>query len=90
LFTNKKQFFILITLQNSIKSKMTNNKELLTLEDISKKLKDRKLYVVSEATGLSFPTLKKLVNGETNKYNYSTLKSISDYFKDEKVSNLSD
>lgn len=62
---------------------MTKNSELLSLEEISKKLKDRKLHVVSEATGLSFPTLRKLTEGKTKEYHYSTLLSISNYFKKE-------
>ena len=62
---------------------MTDNKELLSLEEISKKLKDRKLQVVSSATGLSFPTLRKLTEGKTTEYHYSTLVSISNYFKKE-------
>ena len=64
------------------------NSDLLTLEEISRKLKDRKLHVVSKATGLSFPTLKKLTDKKSCKYNYSTLKVISDYFRKDEIVDL--
>jgi DNA-binding Xre family transcriptional regulator len=58
-----------------------SNEELLSLEDIQLLLKDKRLYVVSEATGLSFPTLKKMADGKKENFTYKTIKAISDYLK---------
>ena len=58
-----------------------SNKELLSLEDIKRLLKDKRLYVVSNATGLSFPTLKKMADGKKENFTYKTIKAISDYLK---------
>jgi DNA-binding Xre family transcriptional regulator len=58
-----------------------SKKELLSLEKIQLLLKDKRLYVVSKATGLSFPTLKKLADGKKENYTYNTIKAISDYLR---------
>jgi len=58
-----------------------SNEELLSLEDIQLLLKDKRLYVVSNATGLSFPTLKKMADGKKENFTYKTIKAISDYLK---------
>jgi DNA-binding Xre family transcriptional regulator len=58
-----------------------SNEELLSLEDIQLLLKDKRLYVVSKATGLSFPTLKKMADGKKENFTYKTIKAISDYLK---------
>ena len=56
-------------------------KELLSLKKIQLLLKDKRLYVVSKATGLSFPTLKKMADGKKENFTYKTIKAISDYLK---------
>ncbi len=58
-----------------------SNEELLSLEDIQLLLKDKRLYVVSKATGLSFPTLKKMADGKKQNFTYKTIKAVSDYLK---------
>lgn len=58
-----------------------SNEELLSLEDIRLFLKDKRLYVVSKATGLSFPTLKKMADGKKENFTYKTIKAISEYLK---------
>ena len=58
-----------------------SNEELLSLEDIKLLLKDKRLYVVSKATGLSFPTLKKMADGKKENFTYKTIKAVSDYLK---------
>jgi hypothetical protein len=58
-----------------------SNEELLSLEDIQLLLKDKRLYVVSKATGLSFPTLKKMADGKKENFTYKTIKAVSDYRK---------
>ena len=59
---------------------MSNN-QLLSLKEIQLLLKDKRLYIVSKATGLSFPTLKKMADGKEENFTIKTIKSISDYFK---------
>jgi DNA-binding Xre family transcriptional regulator len=58
-----------------------SKKGLLSLEKIQKLLKDMKLYNVSKATGLSFPTLKKLADGKKENHTYNTIKAVSDYLR---------
>jgi DNA-binding Xre family transcriptional regulator len=58
-----------------------SNEELLSLENIQLLLKDKRLYVVSKETGLSFPTLKKMADGKKENFTYKTIKAISDYLK---------
>jgi len=59
---------------------MSNN-QLLSLKEIQLLLKDKRLYIVSKATGLSFPTLKKMADGKEENFTIKTIKSISDYLK---------
>tara|TARA_R110000782_G_scaffold202168_1_gene290804 strand:- start:126 stop:326 length:201 start_codon:yes stop_codon:yes gene_type:complete len=54
-------------------------KDLMTLEDMQEALKDKKLYVVAKATGLTYPTLKKIADGKVSNHTYSTLLKVSDY-----------
>jgi len=58
-----------------------SNQELLSLKDIKTLLEDKRLYVVSKSTGLSFPTLKKMADGKKENFTYKTIKAISDYLK---------
>ncbi len=53
--------------------------QLLNLEQIKEGLADKRLYKVAEITGLSYPTLKKLADGQNSNYTMSTIKSVSDY-----------
>ncbi len=55
--------------------------EIMNLEDISKWLQDKRLYVVADATGLSYPTIQKLANAEKTNYTIETLIIISKYIK---------
>jgi hypothetical protein len=59
-------------------------KNILTLDQISDELQDRKLSVVSKATKLSVGTLNKLKKGEETNYTIETLKVISDYINKQK------
>jgi hypothetical protein len=62
-----------------------SNDDLLSLEEIRSLLQDKKLYVIANATGLSYPTLKKLADGKSGNYTYGTLKSVSDYLRPKKA-----
>lgn len=56
---------------------------MLSIEQIKKKLQDRRLSVVSEKTGLSVNTLRGIRRGDTKDCLVSTLKTLSDYFEGE-------
>lgn len=52
---------------------------ILSIEQISAALKDRRLLFVANVCGVSYPTIKKLADGEQRNYNTNTLKAVSDY-----------
>jgi transcriptional regulator with XRE-family HTH domain len=54
---------------------------MLTVEEIEIKLKDRTLTKVADATGLSYPTVWKIANGESGRVEYETVKKLSDYLE---------
>lgn len=56
---------------------------MLSIEQIKKKLQDRRLSVVSEKTGLSVNTLRGIRDGNTMDCLVSTLQALSDYFEGE-------
>lgn len=59
---------------------MPNTKApLLTLEQIKINLADKRLYKVAEITGLSYPTLKKMADGEDANYTMATVQAVSQY-----------
>ena len=58
---------------------MKNNLGTLSLKEIQERLGDRRLSRVQKATGLSFPTLKKLSDGTGKNYTIRTLQKVSDY-----------
>ena len=53
---------------------------MLTIDQIRQALADRRLDVVSEATGVHRNTLGRIRSGEAKNPSYSTVKSLSDYF----------
>lgn len=63
------------------------NAPMMTLDAIKDKLQDRKLYVVSDATGLSYPTLKKLHDGESTNFTLDTIQRVSNYFGEDANTN---
>jgi len=54
---------------------------MLTLQEISDRLADRRIPVVAKATGLHYNTIAKVRNGGGNP-SYSVLKALSDYLTD--------
>ncbi|RTL03533.1 hypothetical protein EKK58_12760 [Candidatus Dependentiae bacterium] len=52
---------------------------ILSLKQIQQGLKDKRLSVVAERTGLSYPTLKSLSDGKDQNYTTETLKTVSNY-----------
>lgn len=53
--------------------------DILTPQQIKEGLKDKRLHVVAESTGLSYPTLKKLADGEGANHTIETLQKVSQY-----------
>lgn len=51
---------------------------IITIEEVRKILKDRRLIIVAKETGLSYPTIKAIFDGKTNP-KYETVKLLSDY-----------
>lgn len=52
---------------------------MLTLIEIAEKLKDRRLSVVADATGLHYNTIKSVRDGANHRPSYETVKALSDY-----------
>lgn len=52
---------------------------MLTLEDIRKRLEDRRLNMVAEATGLHYNTVRNIAVGDNTNPTYEVLKALSDY-----------
>lgn len=57
--------------------------EIMSLKDIQKGLKDKRLYVVATATGLSYPTLKKLANNQDPNPTRETMLKVTNYLRGE-------
>lgn len=55
--------------------------DVLSQEQLMKGLKDRQLYKVSKETNVSYPTLKRIANGEEGNYQLHTLYAISEYVR---------
>jgi len=56
---------------------------MLRLEDIVKKLKDRRLSTVAERLGMSYTTLWQIANGIQKSPKYKHVEALSDYFESE-------
>jgi hypothetical protein len=59
-------------------------KKILSLDEISSRLEDRKLIVVAKRLGLSYPTLKNLLDNDESNGNQATrrtVKLVSDYLQ---------
>lgn len=71
--------------ENKMQEHLQEQKELplMTLAQIEAKLKSRRLYFVARETGLSYPTLKKMADGENANFTMATLRAISDYLREE-------
>ncbi len=57
--------------------------KILDLSEIKKRLKGRRLLLVADATGLSYPTVNKLATGEVDNYAFSTIRTMSEYLAGE-------
>ena len=53
---------------------------ILCIHQIQNRLKGERLLLVADATGLSYPTIKKLADGVKENYHYDTIDKLSRYF----------
>ncbi len=51
----------------------------MRLEEIIARLQDRRLYRVAEATGLSYQTIRTIVNGKNKNPTIETVQLLEDY-----------
>jgi len=54
---------------------------MLKLEEIVKRLQDRKLSAVAEATGVSYTSLWQIANGIQQQPKYKVVEKLSDYLE---------
>lgn len=59
----------------------TQFESFMSIDSIQHALQDRKLYVVSERTRISYPTLKRLREGLPCNYTVNTLRKITEYLR---------
>ena len=55
---------------------------MLTPEEISKRLQDRRLPLVAKVTGLAYGTVRDIRDGEQTNPSYRVLKALSDYLEE--------
>lgn len=53
----------------------------MTITEIRQALKDRRLNLVSEATGLHVNTIREIRDGKAQDPRHSTVKALSDYLE---------
>lgn len=56
--------------------------KMLDLKELSKRLKQRNITAVSEATGISYLTISNIAKGLNKKPHKSTLKLLNIYFEE--------
>lgn len=57
---------------------------MLTLEELRHALKDRRIPLIAQATGLHYNTVADVRDNEDANPTYKVLKALNDYFKDNK------
>ena len=62
-------------------SKQHTGYNMRTLQQIREALKDRRLSVVSEATGLHYNTLRQLRDDEDHSPSYDTVRKLNEYLE---------
>lgn len=60
---------------------MSPTKEFLSTKEIAEGLTDKKLYVVARTIGVSYPTLKKFLDGKHHNFTVDTLTKVSNYVR---------
>ena len=54
---------------------------MLTLEQVRDMLKDRKLKLVAQGSGLSYGTVRRIAAGDDKAVSYEVVKRLSDYLE---------
>lgn len=54
----------------------------MELEEIRRRLADRRLYVVAGAIGISYQALKNIFDGKTRKPTADTIRKLKDYLNE--------
>ena len=54
---------------------------MMTLEQVKEALRDRRLRVVAEETGLSYDTVWRVSSDNTQRVSYDVIKRLSDYLE---------
>lgn len=54
---------------------------MLTVEEIKKKLSDRKIRKVAQATGISYQTLYDILSGRNDNPTAKTIQALTDYLR---------
>lgn len=54
---------------------------MLTIEEVRKRISDRKPAVIATATGLSYDTVWRVQRGDFKQVSYETVKALSDYLE---------
>lgn len=54
---------------------------MYTLEEVREKLRQRKLPLIAQETGLSYQTVRKVAAGDTKQVSYEVVKKLSDQIK---------
>lgn len=57
---------------------------MMTIEEIKQQLSDRRVDVVSQATGVHYNTVYKIKTGKNINPTYNVIKALSDYFEGQK------
>ena len=57
---------------------------MLTVEDVSQALKDRRMDIVSKATGLHVNTVIAIRDGNVKNPSYATMQRLSEYLEGKK------
>lgn len=60
---------------------------VMTLEEIRKRLMDRRIFIVSKETGLHTNTIRDIRDNEKSNPTYSTMALLSDYFSKRTIKN---
>jgi len=60
---------------------------MLTQEQVSAALHDRRISHVARDTGLSRPTIQRIRDGATVSPSYAVIKALSDYFTKQETNN---
>jgi hypothetical protein len=65
--------------------KQPEERRMLTVEQVSKALKDRRMDIVSTATGLHVNTIRAIRDGNVKDPSFGTMQRLSDYLEGKQI-----